>query len=316
MRVRVVFGAEGEAEAVRLLAAGEPVGLPTETVYGLAAPALDPEACVRIFEIKERPFEDPLIVHVPGPEWMDKLAMAPRTASELAEAFWPGPLTLVVPRKNIVPDLVTAGQESVALRMSAHPAFSRIITAFGAPLAAPSANRFGKISSTRATHVAEELGDRIALIVDGGPCDHGLESTIVLLRDDSLHILREGPIGKSALARFGRIAPRPDDMVSPGSMKSHYAPSTPMDICSSPSAPDKSTGDRIGLLAWSSPRDGFAAVEILTPSGDPREAARNLYHAMRTLDAAGLDRIIAESPPHGPLADAIADRLRRAAAHR
>ena len=313
METRIVSGPDGESEAVRLLASGEPVALPTETVYGLAAPALDVAACARIFEIKRRPLEDPLIVHVPGPEWIDRLGGAPQVARELADAFWPGPLTLVIPRKSIVPDLVTGGQETVALRMSAHPVFSRVITALGVPLAAPSANRFGRISPTRAGHVAEELAGKISLILDGGPCTHGLESTIVLLRDEHLHILRSGPVEEAELARFGSIAPRPRGLTSPGSMKSHYAPSTPMEICVDPSADTAQAGERLGLLAWNTPREGFAAVEVLTPCNDAREAARNLYHAMRTLDAAGLDRILAESPPQGPLSGAIGDRLRRAA---
>jgi L-threonylcarbamoyladenylate synthase len=169
--------------AARALREGMPVALPTETVYGLAADALDPLACARIFEAKERPLSDPLIVHVPDIPWLDRIAQASGLAMRLVGAFWPGPLTLVLPRRAIVPDLVTAGQGTVAVRQSAHPVFREVLAEFGGPLAAPSANRFARISPTTAPHVLSELGGRVEWILDGGPCAHGIESTIALVSD-------------------------------------------------------------------------------------------------------------------------------------
>ena len=173
-------------EAVNLLRAGEVVALPTETVYGLAGDALRAEAVVKIFEAKDRPRFDPLIVHLPDRTWLERVAKIPTQEKELverlADAFWPGPLTIILPKQPMVPDIVTAGLDTVAVRLSAHPIFGEIIRQFGGPLAAPSANRFGRISPTTGQHVMEELGGRIPLIVDAGPTEHGLESTIVWVR--------------------------------------------------------------------------------------------------------------------------------------
>jgi len=298
--------------AATALREGEPVALPTETVYGLAANALDARACARIFEAKERPLSDPLIVHLPGLEWLERVAVANATAIRLAGIFWPGPLTLVLPRQPIIPDIVTAGQETVAVRLSAHPVFRQIALNTGTPLAAPSANRFGRISPTTAEHVRAELDGRIGLIVDGGPCAHGIESTIVLVADDGLRILRPGPISAEDLAAVAPLhgAEAADDVVVPGSLKSHYAPRTPLDIESEPAPHPKD-----GLLAWSPVAlAGFGAVEVLSATGDPREVAANLYAAMRRLDAAGLRRIVALPGPETGLGAAIMERLRKAAA--
>ncbi len=298
--------------AARALAAGEPVALPTETVYGLAADALDPAACARVFEAKDRPLSDPLIVHLPDATWLDRVAVPDEIARRLAEKFWPGPLTLVLPRRPIVPDLVTAGQDTVAVRMSAHPGFQAVALAAGTPLAAPSANRFGRISPTTAGHVLAELDGRVALILDAGPCAHGIESTIVLAALDGLRILRSGPITAAQLAEIAPVresAATPGPAI-PGGLKSHYAPATPLDIVAHP-APRRDHG----LLAWRPWKaDGFGAVEILSPRGDPREAAANLYGAMRRLDAAGLRRIVALPMPAEGLGLAIMERLRKAAA--
>ena len=193
--------------AVTLLRDGEVVALPTETVYGLAADALNALAVAKIFEAKERPRFDPLIVHLPDRDWMERIAdletQDRQLISELADAFWPGPLTIVLPKREVVPDIVTAGLNTVAIRISAHPVFAEIIRAFGAPLAAPSANRFGRISPTAAAHVLEELNGRIPLIVDGGPAKHGLESTIIALRESEIEILRRGPITEEQLRGMG-----------------------------------------------------------------------------------------------------------------
>ncbi|MCX6969357.1 MAG: L-threonylcarbamoyladenylate synthase [Verrucomicrobia bacterium] len=329
MRVetRVAAAGEGIHDAAALLAAGGLVALPTETVYGLGANALDPVACAQIFEAKARPLSDPLIVHIPSIDWLDRLAIVPEAARRLAEKFWPGPLTLVLPRRAIVPDLVTAGQETVAIRMSSHPVFQAVLAAFGKPVAAPSANRFGRISPTCAEHVLAELGGRIPFVLDGGPCRHGIESTIVLVTGDGLHILRHGPVTEEELAAFGQVRGAVSGISAPGGLLSHYAPRTPMRIAApveqesrllfpqqEGSRDGRPTAPAIGLLSWSSSGEGFAEVEHLSHKQDLREAASNLYGAMRRLDQAGLDGIVAEPVPETGLGAAIMERLRKAAA--
>ena len=302
--------------AVRLLSAGEVVGLPTETVYGLAADATRADAVVKIFEAKERPFFDPLIVHLPGHEWLYRVAACDDVmvlVEELTAAFWPGPLTLVLPRWHIVPDIVTSGLDTVAVRMSAHSVFGEVCRAFGKPLAAPSANRFGRISPTTGAHVLSELDGRVPLIVDAGPTEHGIESTIIAVTPDRLRLLRAGPVTIDELETFApveiaTIGEKPD---APGQLASHYAPRTPLRLA--PCEVSAATG----LLAFRAAPEhhDFAAVEILSASGDLREAAATLFAKLRRLDEAGLDRIIAESVPETGLGLAIMDRLRKAAAH-
>ena len=330
------------AQAAAVLAAGEPVALPTETVYGLAADALRPEAVAKIFEAKARPFFDPLIVHLPARAWLEKLADIPAESRalvlSLVARFWPGPLTLVLPRRAVVPDLVTAGLETVALRMSAHPVFRAVIEHLGRPLAAPSANRFGRISPTAAEHVRTELGGRIPLIVDGGASQHGVESTIVAVEGDRLQILRAGPVTAHELtevwlesrkapdgasqeemrAFFAALTPvasgRPE---APGQLASHYAPGTRLFLIDSATELTPGSGVRAGLLAWKrvSSHDyaRFAQVEWLSEKGDLREAAAGLFAKLRRLDEAGLDVILAEKLPAVGLGLAIMDRLRKAA---
>lgn len=312
MKTRTLIPPDGIAAAVELLAAGELAALPTETVYGLGAAALDPLACARIFEAKNRPLSDPLIVHVPEAGWLDELSVPGGLARTLAQAFWPGPLTMVVPRRAGVPDLVTAGQATVALRMSAHPVFQEVARTFGRPIAAPSANRFGRISPTSAAHVEAELGGRIPLILDGGPCAHGIESTIVLLHEQGVEILRHGPVTREDLAAYGEILAGSSGISAPGTMKSHYAPRTPLEI--SDTHVGRADTAKAGLLAWTGSGEGFSAVEFLSPAQDLREAAANLYGAMRRLDDAGLERIVAEPVPETGLGVAIMERLRKAAA--
>lgn len=304
------------AEASRFLGAGEPVALPTETVYGLAADAMQPSAVLKIFEVKERPFFDPLILHLPDLGWLDRLAAVPAESAALVEAlterFWPGPLTLVLPRREIVSDIVSSGLPTVALRMSAHPVFRAVVSAFGKPLAAPSANRFGRISPTAATHVMSELGGRIPLVVDGGSTAHGVESTIVAIAGGRLEILRSGPVTREELAAFGEVtaAGVVTKPVAPGQLKSHYAPRTPLRI---ESHPEPVSGKRCGLLAWQKTVPGFQKVEVLSPTGNLREAATQFFAALRRLDEAGLDLIVAEPVPETGLGVAIMDRLRKAA---
>jgi len=324
---RVAAAGEGIQAAATLLAGGGLVAIPTETVYGLGADALDPAACLKIFEAKDRPLSDPLIVHIPGIDWLDRLAVVPGTARRLAEHFWPGPLTLVLPRREIVPDLVTAGQETVAIRMSSHPVFQAVLKAFGKPVAAPSANRFGRISPTCAADVFAELGGRIPLILDGGPCAHGIESTIVLVRDEGFHILRNGPVTVEELMPFGPVCGAVPGISAPGGLPSHYAPRTPMRIGppveqasrllftqQAGNRDGRPTPPSIGLLSWNSPGEGFDKVEHLTRNQDLREAGVNLYGAMRRLDQAGLDGIVAEPVPENGLGAAIMERLRKASA--
>jgi len=310
LKTRILKPGEGIPEAVALLRAGLPVGLPTETVYGLAADALSPEACARIFEAKERPLSDPLIVHLPSIDWLSRVAAPSPLALALAKTFWPGPLTLVLPRQSVIPNIVTAGQDTVALRMSAHPVFQEVVQTFDRPLAAPSANRFGRISPTCAAHVMSELDERIGLIVDGGPCTHGIESTIVHVMEDRLQILRPGPVTEDELRKFAPVFHGPAGVAAPGGLKSHYAPRTKLVIEEQP----RPRGPRNGLLSWSQSGEGFFQTEFLSRTNDPREAAANLYGAMRRLDEAGLDLIIAEALPESGIGAAIMERLRKAAA--
>lgn len=310
MKTRILKPSDGISEAVVLLRSGFPVALPTETVYGLAADALSPSACTRVFEAKDRPLSDPLIVHLPSRDWLQRISIPSDLALALANRFWPGPLTMVLPRRSNVPDIVTAGQETVAVRMSAHPVFQETIESFSSPLAAPSANRFGRISPTSAEHVMTELDGRIDLIIDGGPCAHGIESTIVHLLDDRLQILRAGPITEEELREFAPVFHGPAHITAPGGLKSHYAPRTKLMIEKNPTP----SSARSGLLSWSNEGVGFFKTEFLSRSGDLREAAMNLYGSMRRLDEAGLDIIIAEPLPEHGIGSAIMDRLRKAAA--
>jgi L-threonylcarbamoyladenylate synthase len=316
LKTRVLAAPEGFELAAKLLAAGELVALPTETVYGLGAGALDPLACAKIFEAKERPLNDPLIVHLPDSQWLDRLARPNALAIRLALEFWPGPLTLVLPRRSLVPDLVTAGQTTVALRMSAHPVFAEVSRIYGKPIAAPSANRFGRLSPTTAAHVLTELGDRIPLILDGGQCLHGIESTIVHVHEQGVEILRHGPITEEQLSGIGAIVPRLGGTFAPGSMPSHYAPQTPLILLEKPGDGLRECNFpvRTGFLLWSSPGERFRFVEHLSETQDLREAAANLYGAMRRLDEAGLELIVVEAVPETGLGVAIMERLRKAAA--
>ncbi|MFN2477140.1 MAG: L-threonylcarbamoyladenylate synthase [Chthoniobacterales bacterium] len=309
------------AIAVQMLRDAEAIALPTETVYGLAADALDVDAALKIFEAKERPRFDPLIVHLPDAEWITRIAKIDADSSGLVTSlttrFWPGPLTVVLPRRSSVPDIVAAGLETVAVRVSAHPVFSAIVRAFGNPLAAPSANRFGRISPTTAAHVAAELDGRIPLIVDAGATEHGLESTIVAVRDGTIEILRPGPVTAEQLREFAKVGVRKPSsgIFVPGQLPSHYAPRTPLVIVGDVAKFELPAGERCGLLAWTTMmQKGFAERRQLSVSADLGEAATNLFRYLRELDEASLDLIVAERIPIGGLGSAIMDRLTRAAA--
>lgn len=309
------------ATAAVLLRAGEVVAFPTETVYGLGANALNERAVAQVFAIKSRPRFDPLIVHVPD---QDAVAFYATDIDERAVAlmarFWPGPLTLVLRKRSNVPDLVTAGLDAVAIRVPAHPVALALLRAAQVPVAAPSANPFGYVSPTTALHVRELLGDAIPLILDGGPCTVGVESTVCALTERQAMILRPGGVSVEAIeAVIGPVAlasPAYADARSPGTLLSHYAPHVRLRLL----APDEvipyaAEGSRIGLLLFKpDPRViGYAETEVLSRAGDLTEAAANLFAALRRLDAAGLDLVIVESVPEQGLGRAIMDRLRRAA---
>ncbi len=250
--------AKAVGAAADILRSGNTVALPTETVYGLAADALKSDAVVRIFEAKERPRFNPLIVHLPDRSWLERVARIENDSRGLIEKliarFWPGPFTIVLPRREIVPDIVAAGLETVAVRVSAHPVFAEVIRAIDSPLAAPSANRFGRVSPTTAQHVLDELEGRIPLIVDAGPTLHGIESTIVAVRNRRMELLRRGPIATEQLEAFGEVVfatatSRPE---APGQLPSHYAPSTPLVLTDDPTSFALPANKKCGLLAWRS----------------------------------------------------------------
>jgi L-threonylcarbamoyladenylate synthase len=305
--------------AVALLQRGEPVALPTETVYGLAADALNPIAAAKIFEAKDRPRFDPLIVHLPSRDWLERVAKiddeSRGSVEKLIAQFWPGPLTLVLGRQSIVPEIVTAGLDTVAVRISAHEIFAEIVCAVGKPLAAPSANRFGRVSPTTAQHVQDELGSRIALIVDAGPTAHGIESTIIAVRDDKIDILRLGPITAEQLSIFGKIDIVTVKKVSaPGQLPSHYAPKTPLRLVDEFDSFLPKPNQDCALLAWNAIENDerFIAIRNLSEGKDLRQAAANLFRYLRELDALDVDLIVAERVPDQGLGAAIMDRLQRA----
>jgi L-threonylcarbamoyladenylate synthase len=314
------------------------VAVPTETVYGLAANALDTQACERIFAAKDRPAEDPLIVHVASVTAAATVAELNPAARQLARAFWPGPLTMVLPKKRVVPAIVTAGLDSVAVRVPRHPVFRDLLRECGLPLAAPSANPFGYVSPTRPEHVQRGLGDRIEHILDGGPCEVGLESTIVDLRNPARPcVLRPGAISAEAIAqvlgvavtaRRARVLPGArrsgkktgKAQRAPGLLARHYSPGTRLRLVARiEPAEVLAAGRRVAYLFLSRPKDPRLAalgnrVAWLSESGDPAEAGRNVYSRLRTLDEGGYREIIAERVPGESAFAALADRLGRAAA--
>jgi L-threonylcarbamoyladenylate synthase len=312
---------ERGAEIIR---GGGIVALPTETVYGLGANAFDERAVARVFETKRRPFFDPLILHVGGREWLSDLVTGtPALADRLIDAFWPGPLTIVLPKKTAVPDIATAGLPGVAVRIPAHDTALRLINAAGVPIAAPSANPFGYVSPTTAEHVRAQLGAAVDMILDGGACEVGIESTIISFMDGTPTLLRPGGTALEEIEEvIGAVAiPANNELVnqSPGRSEQHYATATPLVLIDSTefSVPR----DNAGLIALAPDGEtgnsnAFAVVEYLSADGDLREAACNLFAAMRRLDTCGVDVIFARTVPNTGLGLAINDRLRRAAVKR
>jgi L-threonylcarbamoyladenylate synthase len=312
------------AAAVEILNRKEVVALPTETVYGLAGDALEPEAVAKIFEAKERPSFDPLIIHIENKQWLTRLTRSTErvrsVVNRLMSRFWPGPLTILFPKSDLVPDLVTAGLEQVAIRMPSHPVFVQVLRDFGKPLAAPSANRFGRVSPTCAEHVLEELEGRIALILDAGPTLVGLESTIVRANEDKnkIEILRQGAVSEESLAE---IAPTEEmfgspKIEAPGQTASHYAPDKLVHLFRREAIGPDSIQD--ALICWGPIRHSkdFAVVRSLSETQDFRVAAQRLFGLLREVDRLDVRRIFIESVPEVGLGKAIMNRIRRASAPR
>ncbi len=312
---------EAVNQAAALLREGGVVAFPTETVYGLGADALNAAAVARIFEIKRRPTFDPLIVHIADESMLSRVAaQVSERARRAMELFWPGPLTLILPKSAAVPELVTAGLPTVAVRMPAHPVALELIVRAGTPLAAPSANPFGYVSPTRAEHVERTLGERVDRILDAGPSGHGLESTIVLL-DPHPTVLRYGALPleelESAFGPFARDLFESPAPVAPGRLPRHYSPRTPVRLID-PTRVPAAARSHAAALCFSRLDDdatqGYACVRVLSEGGDLREAAARLFETLHELDAAGVERIDAQPVPDRDLGRAILDRLRRASA--
>lgn len=328
--------------AVEVLRAGGLVAFPTETVYGLGADASNPAALRRLYAVKGRPEEHPVIVHLARADQLDDFAAeVPEVARRLARAFWPGPLTLVVRRATSVPDEATGGLDTVGLRVPAHPLALQLLDAFGGGLAAPSANRFGHVSPTTADAVRAELGDDVDLVLDGGPCRVGVESTIVDCSSDAPRVLREGGISRERLrALLGYEVPVGGPTRAPGTLAAHYAPRAPVELADAGALAARidelrGAGRRVGVLALASDlpaglarsgaqdaalrteREGHqpTIVTLATPV-DVDEYARDLYSALRSADDLGMDVVLAVAPPPEGIGAAVADRLRRAAASR
>ena len=320
--------------AVELLRAGELVAFPTETVYGLGADAANPAAVAKIFAAKGRPADHPLIVHIAGHDAVDHWAeQVPDVAWELMETFWPGPLTLILKKQSWVPNAVTGGQNTVGLRVPGHPVALELLRAFAASggknagehagIAAPSANRFGRISPTTADHVREELGDSVPLILNGGPCAVGIESTIIDCSRGEPVVLRPGHISprhlEAVLGRRPAIETADGAPRVSGSLAAHYAPQTPMRLVASERLLDfinaqRHKGDRCGVIGHSQPPQASMPHLWRMLPADPVGYAHDLYAALREMDHAGVSLIAVEALPDQPAWAAVADRLRRAVA--
>lgn len=318
---------ENIARAAEIIRSGELVAFPTETVYGLGADATNQQAAKRIFEVKQRPFEDPLIVHVASISEIDQVANVPR-GSRMAEqlerlsGLWPGPLTVVVPRSGRVAEAVCGGLDSVAVRVPAHPVAQALLKASAIPIAAPSANPFSYVSPTSAEHVESLLGSQIEMILDGGNCQVGIESTIVSLIEDTPAILRPGKITAQQLQELiGPVAERPRKAattMAPGMMDHHYSPRTPLAFYGAIAKSDYPK--RVGLVRFApdmrSSEFPYSAVTTLSSRGNLDEVAQKLFSALREHDSLGLELILVDSCPEEGIGVAIMDRLRKACAAR
>jgi len=314
------------SRAAEVLRRGGLVAMPTETVYGLAADAGNPDALRAVFSAKGRPADHPVIVHVPDVAAIGAWAVeVPAAARELAAAFWPGPLTLVLKRDARVSDLITGGQDSVGLRSPAHPWARALLQSFGGAVAAPSANRFGRISPTTARHVVDELGLKPAgvvdMVLDGGPCPVGIESTIVDLSGPRPQLLRPGAITREQLqAVLGLPVSTPHGVAprAPGRLEKHYAPRTPLEVVGPAEIAQRVASvhpSTVAVLApaWAVHTEPNLVLHLVA-ADDPADYARRLYEQLRCLDASGAARLIVATPPDGPDWEAVRDRLTRASA--
>lgn len=302
--------------AAELIKKGELVAIPTETVYGLGANAFNPQAVAKIFQLKERPAFDPLIVHVSDLSQIESLCkQQDERIRLLAARFWPGPLTIVVEKNENIPDIVTSGLNTVGIRMPNHPLALQLISEAGTPIAAPSANKFGRISPTKAQHVANQLPD-VPYIIDGGQTAVGIESSVIRLHRDGFVMLRPGAIGINEIAEIipeSKINCESEKLHAPGLVKSHYSPQKPLFIGS----PDITGKDlsKGGLIAWGNPdyASKFKLVEYLSKESRVEEAAINLFNALHNMEAADVEFIVAEPIPEKGIGIAIMDRLKKAA---
>ncbi|MDP2821491.1 MAG: L-threonylcarbamoyladenylate synthase [Sulfuritalea sp.] len=316
------------SRAADLLRAGELVAFPTETVYGLGADASNPQAIAKIFTAKGRPADHPLIVHLPDASHLERWAVEiPESARILAAAFWPGPLTLILKRHPSVPDAVTGGQDTVGLRVPNHPLALQLLREFagasGGGLAAPSANRFGRISPTTTAHVREELGDAVALILDGGPCAVGIESTILDLSAGEPRILRPGMLDAAAIGKLLGDTPAfggtPDAPRVSGSLEAHYAPRSPLQLVAAADLAATvgralDAGRRVAVLSAQPPDSEHKNLAWRSAPANPAQFAHDLYARLREMDALACDLILVAAPPADGAWRAVADRLQRAAA--
>jgi L-threonylcarbamoyladenylate synthase len=316
----VVRATQTEIEkAVETLRAGDLVVFPTETVYGLGANAANPAAVRKIFEVKGRPADHPVIVHLDNPRYLHRwVSDVPRVAEQLAALFWPGPLTLILPKAENVNDIVTGGQDSIGIRIPSHPMAQQLLNAFGGGIAAPSANRYGRLSPTKPEHVRDELGEAVHVLLDGGDSPIGLESTIVSCLNNEVRLLRPGFITRSQIEQVvgdlvvGGILPR-----VPGDRALHYAPSTPLEIVSSDDLELRAgevvaRQEKVAVLAMRPPLHTVRFMTWINAGKKPDTYAHNLYNHLRTLDRAGCVRILVQELPQDERWAAILDRLQRA----
>ncbi|MDE2304494.1 MAG: threonylcarbamoyl-AMP synthase [Gammaproteobacteria bacterium] len=316
----VVRATQSEIEtAVEVLRAGRLVAFPTETVYGLGANAADAAAVARIFALKGRPADHPVIVHLDNPRYLHRwVREIPPAAERLAARFWPGPLTLILPKAAEVDEVVTGGQDSVGVRVPSHPVAQQLLTAFGGGIAAPSANRYGRLSPTRAEHVREEFGDAAPFVLDGGESPIGLESTIVACLDGTARLLRPGQITRSQLTEVvGELAEAGDAPRAPGDRSVHYAPLTPVELVALDELEARAgefaaRGEKVAVLAMRAPLRARRLMTWINAGRKAESYAHDLYSNLRALDRAGCVRILVQTPPQEERWTAVNDRLLRA----
>lgn len=317
----MAFIGEDINKAKSILEEGDLVAIPTETVYGLAGNAFNPEAIAKIFQVKNRPSFDPLIVHTHSLEQVEKIVKElPEKARLLAERFWPGPLTLLLPKQAIIPDLATSGMDTVAVRIPNQPLTLELLRSLDFPLVAPSANPFGYVSPTSAQHVEDQLGEKIAYVLDGGSCDVGIESTIVGFEASDAIIHRLGGLSKERIESIiGRVKLMPhssSNPKAPGMLKSHYSPGKTLILGDLDALIKQHGKERAGIISFEKSIDGIVPERqmVLAPDGDLTTAAKNLFSSLRLLDKQDIEFILAELVPEHGLGLAVNDRLRRAAA--